>query len=679
MIQFWPKLPTTQSSMAQPIWGWIPFAYNPNETLKLMGRDLSELDEQVNKDIENHKAKTLTTDDFWNRLPKFAQDNNLTEDIAIVEALKLYKQAGWSIEWIDIDQELQALWWIQQTTQAPNIQSFDTQEEQWKRNIWARIFEKVEDIWSWLKFGWETGSLAKSSNPFVSSFWSFVDALKFVWNIPWDTIELVWQVWQMVSEPIQTAKSIEALAWWIIEKWLLSVLPKQIWGKTFDWDYTTEERRLAVEWLSQALKDNFWTIEKAKTTIIENPTDVLLTIQWWLNLAKKWIKDPNKIAQIDKINEAISPINIMRTEVWAIREWARKWSALTDAALWKTTWTSADTIRAVREFSWTPEFSAWLSWKRSLQDIAKDLTSSVSEINANKNIVYWKWYEAIKNSTTKIDLQPITAALSKNLKDNLKVKIGKDWKLDFSDSVITWRTDQLNIQAMFDDIKRWTNNTPDWLDTLKQRISNYYRGVDDSRQADRLATILSKDIKWEIVSKIPEYAKITAAYEKTIKDLKAIQKSLSLWKEKDIQTAVNKLASTFKENYGSRQEVIKMIEQYTWQNFQAQIAWATMNPILARWLTWYLLGWGIIYTAGQLFSNPSMIAWLAIASPRAIWEIARVVWVSKKKLTEFTNNIKKLTNEAKSRFPDAPQQIRDLPDTSKIWTPWVWILETQED
>lgn len=555
-----------------------------------------------------------------------------------------------------------------------NLNSMEKENLPWF-DLWVKASQGIANIWKNLKIeSWN--NLVNSKNPFVSSFWNMIEGFKFAWNIPWDTIQLVWELWEAISNPIWTAKSIKTLWEAVIETWLNKIFWKDI--------YTSEDKKEMVTAINKALEDNFWSIEAIQKTIIENPTDVLTTITGWLWVAKSWIKNANTIAKINTIQEAINPINILRTEIWAVT-WAWKWIVswvweVSSQVLWKTTWTSSETIKTAFKQWWTPEFQKALKWDTTPQDILGWVKQWLEEIRVDKNKLYWEWAKILKWNKNEIPLNNLQKDLLDIITNDYKVKVLDDRTLDFSQSKITGNTSKWNIQSMFNDLINWKDKTPDWLDTLKQRIQDYYRGVDDSWKSDRLSTILSNKIKDEIVKKVPEYKSMVQNYEKVTNDLREITKTLSLWKEQQSQTSLTKLNSILRDNFTARQDVVKLIEQYTGKNIQAQVAWASLNPAIAKWLAWVITWWWIVFW--QL-ANPAFWWWLAVASPRLIWEIAKTVWVTYNKMSEFIKNIKKIQPEEqviKNRTLALPEWKWEntfrwigLPSKWSIKTPAPWM------
>jgi hypothetical protein len=211
----------------------------------------------------------------------------------------------------------------------------------------------------------------------------------------------------------------------------------------------------------------------------------------------------------------------------------------------------------------------------------------MQSIKDNRKIAYWEDYAKLQANKTPLAIDDVVQNFVKSLQDEYKIWVGKKW-LDFSQSKITGTTSQSQIENMYRDLVGWKDKTPEWLDVLKQRLQDYYRGTPDSSKWDRLSTIASNAVKSKIVENVPEYANMTATYEKITNDIRDITKTLSLWDKTQAQTAITKLNSVLRENFPARQDMIKLIEQYTGKNIQWQIAWSSLSPLLSKWLNSYL-------------------------------------------------------------------------------------------
>lgn len=176
--------------------------------------------------------------------------------------------------------------------------SIPTPEVEEDKNIWEKIWEWVQGAWEFLKFE------AEEDDKTITSF------AKFMWNLPWDTVQLAWDIISIASSPIESAKSVEAFAWSMIETWL----NKAFWQDHF----TSDEKRL----ISESVASEFQKISEDPSILrdmaVENPMDVLLTFTGWLwqakNAAKaKWFSElANKLEKAEQIT---NPINIQK-EAW---------------------------------------------------------------------------------------------------------------------------------------------------------------------------------------------------------------------------------------------------------------------------------------------------------------------------------------------------------------------------
>lgn len=478
----------------------------------------------------------------------------------------------------------------------------------------------------------------KSSENFWLVEWA-KDIGKFFVNLPADSAEVVWGLYDMITNPIDTvswlSKWVGTIVWGSVDKAVYS-LANGI-SSYFWWPQAwPSENSQMVDAIAKNIKDQYWTVWKLKKAIVENPADTLLTLMGWLwvasNVAKsKWFIDiANKI---DKVQQVVNPINILKKEAEFATYPIRK---IVPEVLWKTTWTSAETIRTAFKQWGTKEFQSALRWETTPQDILASTKEWLQAIKDNRGLIYWKDYEKIKANRTPLIIDDVKQSFIKSLKDEYKIWVSKKW-LDFSQSKITGGTSQSQIENMYKDLLWWKDNTPEGLDILKQRLQDYYRWTPDSSKWDRLSTIASNAVKNKIVSSVPEYATMTANYEKLTNDIRDITKTLSLWDKVQSQTALTKLSSVLRDNFQARQDMIKLIEQYSGKNLQGQIAGASLNPSLAKWLAWVITGWGIVFW--QL-ANPAFWGWLAVASPRLIWEIANTVWIPIEKLKSAINNFK---------------------------------------
>ena len=549
-------------------------------------------------------------------------------------------------EWVSKDEVvnfLQSNWLKVKWMEELQAQQQEEQKQVQEQQTWADKFK------------------LQSSENFGFTEW-LIDIWKFFVNLPVDSAQVVWWLYDAVRHPVDTVT-------WIVKVWqgisdkavfaIANSISSALGGKEV---WPTQDAQM-VDAIASNIKEKYWTAGKFKKAIVENPADTLLTLMWGLWVVSKIAEAnnlTNVVSNINKIQKVINPVNILKQEAKIVTA-PLKYTA-TDVipwVLWKTTWTSAETIRTAFKQWGTKEFQSALRWETTPQNILSNVQEGMQAIKNNRSIVYGQDYAKLQANKTPLAINDVVENFVKSLKDEYKIKVTKNW-LDFSQSKITWGTSQSQIESMYRDLIWWKDKTPEWLDVLKQRLQDYYRGTPESSKWDRLSTIASNAVKNKIVENVPEYENMTATYEKLTNDIRDITKTLSLWDKTQAQTAITKLNSVLRENFPARQDMVKIIEQYTWKNIQWQIAGSSLNPTLAKWLAGVITGWWIVFW--QL-SNPAFWAWLAVASPRLIWEIANTIGIPIEKFKTAINNIKKYVNTTSNN------PVSNLESKPKIITP----------
>ena len=108
-----------------------------------------------------------------------------------------------------------------------------------------------------------------------------------------------------------------------------------------------------------------------------------------------------------------------------------------------------------------------------------------------------------------------------------------------------------------------------------------------------------------------------------------------------------------------------IIEDSSWTNIRAKLAWLASQKKLPQGLIWKLwVGWAM----GALISWVSIIAVIVslwVASPRLLWIVSRALWISTDKLTKFINL-------AKNNLPESVQKL-PVKESLRTWIKTAWI------
>lgn len=83
-----------------------------------------------------------------------------------------------------------------------------------------------------------------------------------------------------------------------------------------------------------------------------------------------------------------------------VKKWAQWAGNFWLEVLWKTTWTSAETIKQVYKAAakWETSAIEWLRWVIDDADVIESMKSSVQEIIDDRKTLYGKWYEELKKN-----------------------------------------------------------------------------------------------------------------------------------------------------------------------------------------------------------------------------------------------------------------------------------------
>ena len=189
----WSKAPvfwqsTVVSQTSDEAW-FTPQEDVTPESLQGLWVDTSEIDAKVDQEIETTKNNTRTQEQFQESFTNAKNSwkfKDMSDDEIIDGLLNSYKNKWLTIEWIDIDEEL----WNTTAVSVPE----DTEEE------WPSIWETVAAWWKAIKVEWS------------EEFWLVQTAkdLLTAWaNLPWDTVEWIWEL-------IDLATSLPETAWWLV-------------------------------------------------------------------------------------------------------------------------------------------------------------------------------------------------------------------------------------------------------------------------------------------------------------------------------------------------------------------------------------------------------------------------------------------------------------------------------
>jgi len=499
-------------------------------------------------------------------------------------------------------------------------------------DIWVKTWEAISNFWDAFKIE------AKDTDNILMS------GLKFLWNLPWDTVQLAGDLISIASNPVWTVKSVEDFAWSMLETGFNKIIGTDV--------YTSEERRLIKDSVAWELKKISEDPSILRDMAVNNPADLLFSITWGFSAAKnlaksKWMTE--LASKLEKAEAFTNPIKI-QTEAFKLANskvlqpvlsWVKE---VPIQLLWKTTGAGAEAIRTAFSNGGKESFAKAMRGEITDEDILNNAKKAFDTIKEQRRDIYWEDYTKLVENKTKLWTSDIEDLLVRNLEES-KVKIvptEKWFDLDFSASTITQNSSQSQIKQMFDDVIYWSDDTPEGLDILKQRVQDRWIWGEGTTKADRLSTVMSNAVKDKVVQAVPEYAEMTAKYEKLTNEIKEINRVLSLWDEKSKMTAITRLGQSMKDNLSFRKEMVEKLEELSGMDLKSAIAGAGLRKVMPKWIVWALAPTGLAYWVGAQLLTPAIIPIILTSSPRVIGELARAVWVTRNVLVKWLENAQQL-------------------------------------
>lgn len=265
-------------------------------------------------------------------------------------------------------------------------------------------------------------------------------------------------------------------------------------------------------------------------------------------------------------------------------------------------------------------FTEALRGNTTPEDLVDKARGALGEVVDTRRANYKEMLGSLKSDTSTIDTSSLKTQLDKSL-DSFNITRGEDGKLDFSESTMVNPSDQSKVEAITKDIENWKNNTPEGIDTLKQRLSNYYE------PGSRIGAFSEglRSTARNLIEKTPGYSDAMKNYSEMSDTIKDIKQSLSLGDKAAVETSFNKLKNSLKNDKQFRMAVIDELDKATGGTLRQSIAGQGMSKLAPSGLAKYAdIGGGAAALSHGIPILP--ILGLAITtSPRIVGEIVRAL------------------------------------------------------
>ena len=252
------------------------------------------------------------------------------------------------------------------------------------------------------------------------------------------------------------------------------------------------------------------------------------------------------------------------------------------------------------------------------QEVVGDALDGLRELRAVRNAEYNAGKFDLSQDQTIMDFSQIDAALIQAVDNNTFKGRPKNAKtanaLEQLDKVISeWR---LLEPSEF--------HTPEGMDALKQEIGSLIDWKDNSKAYNLAAQAMYDKVGGAIRKQAPQYDKIMKDYSEASKLIMEIEKAFSLNKKSTADAALRKLTSVMRNNvntnYGARVSSAEELQAASGVPLMSKLAGQAMSSWTPRGLTGTAGGVGLPVVASYLSGNPLPLALLPAQSPRIVGE-----------------------------------------------------------
>jgi hypothetical protein len=272
------------------------------------------------------------------------------------------------------------------------------------------------------------------------------------------------------------------------------------------------------------------------------------------------------------------------------------------------------------------------------QDIVDEAKTAFGTLFKERSDEYTTQLSKLKTKTNVIDHTPIIQKFNKQL-DDFGVFFNGDGTPNFSRAPGLGRYEG-DLQKLSKTLSEWGtregDNTIAGIDKLKQVIDDFKIGSQDAKKFDTFVSSLRSEAK-DLIKKdlmkskdlktLSTYEKMLGDFEKSTKEIREIQKALSLGDKASVDTAFRKLSTVLRTNNEIRQQAVARLDEITGGTLLPKIAGQQLSEILPRGLS------RIVTTGGTgigLATGAGILAMLKVAiftSPRLVGKLLNILGI----------------------------------------------------
>lgn len=439
-------------------------------------------------------------------------------------------------------------------------------------------------------------------------------AVGAVTNFPSSFANLIGNIYQAVTSPLETGKSILDVGAGALQ----NVLPEKFVQFVGEDKQSREMARKVGEFYA----DRYGTGEGLKKAVAEDPAGVLADLSTVLTGGAAVA--PRAVAQpLARVATTIDPLAATVRGTGTVASAVGK--NILSPYLGVSTGAGREAIQQAFEAGQkggqaAEQFRANITGRADPTEILDIAKANLDELNRLKQEEYRSGMVNIKNDKTILDFTNIDNAITNATK-----------KVTFKGQTVSGKAAE-KLDEVKGLVNNWKNldpanfHTPEGFDALKKQIGETLESIPfEQKTARAVVGDVYNSLKSSIQKQAPTYAQTMKAYTEASDQIREVQKALSLGKKASVDTAVRKLQSLMRDNvqtnYGQRVKLAKELETVGGQQFIPGIAGQALSSVAPRGISGALsLPTGLGgYALGGI---PGAIASTALASPRLVGETA---------------------------------------------------------
>ncbi len=388
--------------------------------------------------------------------------------------------------------------------------------------------------------GWDV----KEQTPVEEPSWG-ASAKEAITNIPSSAVNFGKDMIQPILHPVDTAESLYGVGKGLLQK-----------AGAVSGDDSVKY----ADALGQFFKDRYGSIEAAKHTLAHDPVGIAADLSTLLTGGSTLAaRAPGLVGRaagaVGSVGRAIDPLSAVGKAVQLGGHYGA------DLIGNLGTHTGGDAIRtaatAGREGGAAADaFRQNMRGTADMEEVVGDARRALGQIRKERGTEYRAGMSGVGKDATILDFDKIDNALAKIS----AVKVYKGQTLspktqgirgEIGEAVRDWK--------MLDPTEF---HTAEGMDALKQKIGDIRDATQRGTPENVVANEAYHAIRNTIIDQVPEYAKVMKGYEEASKQIKEIERTLSLDPRASVDTALRKLQSVLRNNVNTNYGYRKVLAEY---------------------------------------------------------------------------------------------------------------------